>query len=63
MKTYDEYMPQKKTEKVLTQGKVAADLHQKIAKILKEEDWTWEEFLTGLFTKYLDDRSSKKRTG
>jgi hypothetical protein len=62
MKPYDEYMPTKEKD-VLVQVKVLKSKHEKIAAILKKEDWTWHDFVNGLFDKYLDDNSHKRRIG
>ena len=52
---YKNYMPQPKPI-ALVQAKIDADLRDRITKVLDKEGWTWAEFMTGLFNKYLDDR-------
>lgn len=61
MKGYEDYMPQK-AETILVQAKVDKEVHAKIKAILEKEEWTWHDFVNGIFKKYLDD-NQKRRTG
>lgn len=62
MKGYEKYLPERKGNKtVLIQAKIDEDLHAEAKALIDKEGWTWNETLTGLLAKLIDD--SKKRAG
>lgn len=60
-KEYSKFLPKKvDIETVPVQAHVPEPLHEEIRKVLKREDWTWSEFVCGLFEAYLDDSKVKR---
>jgi hypothetical protein len=56
VKTIDDYLPKKDSEKVLIQAKVPSDLHARVKKAMDADDITWQELIVASLERYLDER-------
>lgn len=57
LKSIDEYLPKKPSERVLIQAMVPKELHAKIRDMIKRDDLTWNDLVCALLRRHADEKS------
>lgn len=61
-KSYEKYLP-KKVETVTVSFPLDSEVHEAIKEFLEDNGYSWREFTTALYLKFLDESGKKRRAG